>query len=109
MRCATLHTHATYDSPYSTQQIREWRAAGYFTGASKVDVRQKQAPGAAGAPPAAPAAASKSNADDLMDDLADSDDEQVGCAPRPSGSSGTGTETEGDWKSSDDVDWAAFV
>lgn len=70
--------------PYTTRQMLEWTSCGYFIGASAVDIRQVAKNEA------------KTDADDLMADLMDDEDEKE--------------ETTGnEWMRSDAVDFNAYL
>ena len=85
--------------PFSTGQVLAWRAQGYFTGATAVQMRRV----VAGAPSKVAVATvpQKAAADDLLNDLDDDDDDDM---PEESAEQDVTTA----WACSDDIDFSKY-
>jgi hypothetical protein len=113
--------------PYTTSQMLDWIKAGYFIGATAVDVRSiVELRGNTTSTASASASASillaktaggdqQEVVDDLLGDLEDSDDEEEGGEGGGDGdgertnADGTNASSSAEWQRSDEVDFSSFL
>jgi hypothetical protein len=107
--------------PYTTSQMLDWIKAGYFIGATAVDVRSIVRSNAIATASASILLAKTAGGDkqevvnDLLGDLEDSDDDEEGGEGGGHGdgertnADGTNASSSAEWQKSDEVDFSSFL